>query len=1415
MLLCVFTILFGLVTPSSAALKPVKFWKANEFNEEISPLNTWNVSTDPEAVINIRNGNWIKFSSFDFGTGFAAAHIEASCPTDGGCTIRLRTGSKTGPIIGSVVVTPTGSGWGNYKPLDVGLLASTTGVHDLYFTFEQAPGLSNLCNVRNFWFSRNGPNLKMANSNIQATLFDQESHPSTAPVVDNNGVLDNLMDGTWVAYTGFQFGTDANHVEIEAGADGKAGAVELRTGSAEGPVIGVVDINYTGSMSFRRVFSASLSQPQSGIQNLYLRFVNSNGAAAGTSLFTISRLSVFNLPTPPAPAASQNRLGIYQPVPGLIESPYYRFSVQKVSEMNAPLAQNNTNWRTPFALFTKCVDYSPEVHDLPPPSEQETRPAGWAYFAKYIGSWSHTYCNFELDRDTPIVVKITRMNEPGAPSGPITKASARPAQNVIACEWSGNDVYVTLSKPCQIAVDIDGQMDGRDAPRNIPDAWNDATAPFNDKATGVHAVTIFANPFIEDKPLLGGPGVLAVEPGQNVHQVLANAASAGTIWNTLYFKPGIHNFTVGTQWSNGDVLVPQDNKQYYIPGDAIVYGNLNDKKDMRVNKNIRIFGHGTLSGEKIPHYFELPRNEIQHIAMAALANVDNCHFEGITVANPAEFGLKIDSFDGGWARKQSSIRWVKNISWRVNNDGLTATGNGLIEDCFLRHQDDAIYVNGATVRRVVFWSDVNGIPLRCDPIVSSRSGSFPIWRQFDEIVEDCEIIYARSVFGGKGVIEHPETPSGESVTVNSSYDGGVWNQGQHVVFRNIIVSDPRPQRTMFNFGLQNSAFRGWAGIRFENIEYRYPNAWGDKVVIHGTADGPAKFYTFDNVTISGVPLDADMFSDPNRFETVNANAGEMIFKVAPNIHKTLTTPISVLGTINRSPISSLYVSDTEVKLTAVPIPGYVFSSWSGDLAGSANPATIKMDANKTVAANYTAKPVLTQLSALGWSATASNNNGGVGKALDASAATRWDTGSWQTPGQWFQVDLGSSQTFDTLELDTAESPNDSPIGYSVGVSNDGIVFTPVATGQGVYGMTTIKFALQVARYIRVTQTGSSSVAYWSIHDFRVYYSQLTGSLNRTGWTAKASAGGNAFRALDGAQSSRWTTNAHQAPGQWFEVDMKSLKVFKKIILDTEANSGDSPSGYEVQIRRSTTESWQQIATGSGMLGATTISFDNSQTARFIRINQTGSPAPSPLRWWSITEFQVYAPDVIPSPWQTADIGTVSASGTGGVTRNENAIWTIRGSGASTMGTSDSFRFVYRSVTGDCEILARVTGVQQTSAASRAGIMIRESTEPNAKYAFICLKATNGVQSQARRTITGIRVKSDTASQTLTSFAWVKLVRSGDTFTASYSHDGATWNTLDTTTITMGQTVNIGLAVCSHWNGQLCTSTMDNVIVTTP
>ncbi len=558
-------------------------------------------------------------------------------------------------------------------------------------------------------------------------------------------------------------------------------------------------------------------------------------------------------------------LHVYPPVPGLAPSEYYSFSVQKVSALNSDNKNDVTNWETPFAWFTRCVDYDP----LRKP----------AYYDEFIGSWTHTYCNFEMDKHTPIVVKITRLNKSGAPSGPITSASVHPARKVDSCEVIDGEVYVTMSEPALVAVDIDGQLDSRDAPRATPTGWGAEAFPYRNEKDGVHAVTIFANPFIENKPDLNDPSVYAVEPGRT-------PPKDGN-WKTLYFKPGIHKLSVDAdgkerEWLPTDPLRLLNNRSYYIPGDAIVYGNFHDYMDDEDSENIRVFGHGTLSGTKIPHPKDFAGGEITEwseqvkLRMLFLTRARNCKYEGITIADQPFHGVYIEGKDE--PGEPNYISWVKTISWRLNNDAMGVRGNSYIEDCFLRHQDDATYVRGMGIRRTVFWSDVNGTPLRCSFITIDRDANYPTTLPKDLVVEDIDVIYARGVYAGSnsttfGIIACDG--GGES----KSLADGTLNTAQHLVFRNILVSDPRPQRNLLAFDAVtnwSSQIGDWAGLHFENINYENSQVWGWKNRLIGSPQAKIKSWTFDHVSIGGKPLTKEFLENPDNFETKEVS--DMIFK---------------------------------------------------------------------------------------------------------------------------------------------------------------------------------------------------------------------------------------------------------------------------------------------------------------------------------------------------------------------------------------------------------------------------------------------------------------------------------------------------------------------------------------------------------
>ena len=85
----------------------------------------------------------------------------------------------------------------------------------------------------------------------------------------------------------------------------------------------------------------------------------------------------------------------------------------------------------------------------------------------------------------------------------------------------------------------------------------------------------------------------------------------------------------------------------------------------------------------------------------------NTTVEGITIANSAYHSVSLSS---GYKEDSPDdlIRWVKIFTWRGNGDGVGSSGNQVVEDCFVRTQDDSSYAAGRGMKRVVFWQDSNG-----------------------------------------------------------------------------------------------------------------------------------------------------------------------------------------------------------------------------------------------------------------------------------------------------------------------------------------------------------------------------------------------------------------------------------------------------------------------------------------------------------------------------------------------------------------------------------------------------------------------------------------------------------------------------------------------------------------------------------
>ena len=247
-----------------------------------------------------------------------------------------------------------------------------------------------------------------------------------------------------------------------------------------------------------------------------------------------------------------------------------------------------------------------------------------------------------------------------------------------------------------------------------------------------------------------------------------------------------------------------------------------------------------------------------------------------------------------------------------------------------------------------------------------------------------------------------------------------------------------------------------------------------------------------------------------------------------------------------------------------------------------------------------------------------------------------------------------------------------------------------------------------------------------------------------------------------------------------------------------------------------TVSWPGVTMSEDGDGWFSYTFVNVSSTNLIfndGTNQTADLQRSTTGWykdgvWTDSKPDVTPPvDDVPSPWQTSDIGSVSATG---LATYDNGTFTVKGSGADIWEAADEFRYVYQQISGDVSITSRVVSLTNTNDWAKAGVMIRNALSNDAVHALTAITFGNGTAFQ-RRTIIGGN-SSHTSGPSANAPYWVRLERSGNTFTSYVSTNGSDWTTIGSEAINMNTSVYIGLAVTSHSDGALCTSLFDNVTV---
>jgi regulation of enolase protein 1 (concanavalin A-like superfamily) len=466
-------------------------------------------------------------------------------------------------------------------------------------------------------------------------------------------------------------------------------------------------------------------------------------------------------------------------------------------------------------------------------------------------------------------------------------------------------------------------------------------------------------------------------------------------------------------------------------------------------------------------------------------------------------------------------------------------------------------------------------------------------------------------------------------------------------------------------------------------------------------------------------------------------------------------PTTYALTVNSGSGDGSYAAGTSVTITADAAPaGQVFAGWTGDIAVLAN-------------ATQATTTVLMPSSVVTVTATYTTSGGGGGDKIRFYPRAGYPD---RMVGGVFEGTNGDPATGTYTTIHT------------------------ISTLPAAAAWTEVNGSLGTYRYLRY-RAGNSSWCNVAEVEFYRSGTKLNGTPYGTPGSFQGS--GNTFaKVFDGNTSTYFDST--QPAGAYAGIDTSSGGGGPATYTLTVINgtgSGSYAAGTSVTVSANTPPAGQAFA---GWTGDTAI-LSNPTLAT------TSALVPS----MAVTITATYAPTggggSLPSPWASMDIGSPAPAGNAAYSSGS---FTVQGSGADIWDSSDSFHFVYRTMNGDGTIVAKVDSMTNPNVAAKAGVMMRSGLGATASNVFACVMPNNVCNFQRR--LTDGATTTANAAPAAGAPRWVRIIRSGSTFTVAHSADGTNWNTLGSASVTMPSTIYIGLAVTSHAPGSLCSGVFSSV-----
>jgi uncharacterized repeat protein (TIGR02543 family) len=227
----------------------------------------------------------------------------------------------------------------------------------------------------------------------------------------------------------------------------------------------------------------------------------------------------------------------------------------------------------------------------------------------------------------------------------------------------------------------------------------------------------------------------------------------------------------------------------------------------------------------------------------------------------------------------------------------------------------------------------------------------------------------------------------------STWDSWITQAHTYNLDLNSITSDPlfvNPGAD--NYSLQSSSpmlglgfaqiDMGTVGPRTNSYTITASAGTGGSITPSGAVSvvsGASQTFTIqasNGYSISSVQVDGASVGAVSQYTFTNVVANHTISATFTATATYTLTTSATNGSVTKMPNQTSYTSGQSVSLQATANTGYGFTGWSGDLTGTANPATLVMNSNKSVTANFAANL---------YTLTINATNGSVTKTPDAAS----------------------------------------------------------------------------------------------------------------------------------------------------------------------------------------------------------------------------------------------------------------------------------------------------------------------------------------------------------------------------------------------------------------------------------------------